>query len=247
MGISAPRHTAWRRGTVNPLLAMLAVTCFAVAALGMYLMIDSGRGPGHDRRASSLSFYCAAGMRAPISRIAQEYEEEFGVSIQIQYGGSNTLLSQIEVAQTGDLYLAADESYLKQARDRGLVEERLPVARMRPIIAVPKGNPQQIRSIDDLLRDGVRVAMGNPDQTAIGKRTRHALGESGQWEPLEARVQEKGVFLPTVNEVANVVKLGSVDAGIIWDAVAAQYDEIDAEVCPELETAETRIELGVFA
>ena len=75
-------------------------------------------------------------------------------------------------------------------------------------------------SLADLLQPGVRVACGNPDATAIGNvhagpaRTFRAMGVA---QPPD---QRSGVFKPTVNEVANDVKLGSVDAGIVWDATA---------------------------
>ena len=72
-------------------------------------------------RVESLFVYCAAGMRYPMEKVSKDYEEEFGTRIQLQYGGSNTLLSQLEVSQTGDLYLAADDSYISLARDKGLL------------------------------------------------------------------------------------------------------------------------------
>ena len=41
------------------------------------------------------------------------------------------------------------------------------------------------------------------------------------------------VSTPTVNDVANAVKLGTVDAGIVWDAVMAQYPTLDMVAVPE--------------
>lgn len=229
-------------------MILLAASVVVVAGLASFLWLDSGSAPySANGSTTSLFFYCAAGVRVPINEIATAYEDEFGVTIDIQFGGSNTLLSQIEVARTGDLYLAADESYLTLAREKGLLAERLPVASMRPVIAVPKGNPKNIRNVEDLLQEGIRVALGNPDQAAVGKRCRKVLSATGQWDSLEARTKSSGVFLPTVNEVANVVKLGSVDAAVIWDAVAAQYPELEVVVCPEFEAAAANIEIGVLA
>ena len=56
----------------------------------------------------SLLVYCAAGIKAPVEAIALAYEKEFGVKVQLQYGGSGTLLSNLRVAKTGDLFVAAD-------------------------------------------------------------------------------------------------------------------------------------------
>ena len=52
------------------------------------------------------------------------------------------------------LYLAADESYIRLARQQGLLAEAIPLARMRPVVAVAKGNPKNVRTLDDLLPPG---------------------------------------------------------------------------------------------
>jgi molybdate transport system substrate-binding protein len=204
---------------------------------------DGGMSSTTDKR---LLVYCAAGIRPPMEQVAADYEQEYGMSVQLQYGGSNTLLSQIEVARSGDLYLAADDHYLELARKKGLVKEVLPLATMRPVIAVQKGNPKAIRAVDDLLRDDVKTALGNPEQAAIGKTTRKLLVDSGHWQRLEAQVTRHGVFKPTVPEVANDIKLGSVDAGIIWDTTLALYPELEAIRVSELDAGLSHVSVGVL-
>jgi molybdenum ABC transporter molybdate-binding protein len=195
----------------------------------------------------TLLLYCAAGIRLPVEQIAAEYEQEYGVGVHIQYGGSNTLLSQIGVAKTGDLYLAADDSYTKLAQEKGLVKETIPIATMRLVIAVKKGNPKKIQGVADLLRDDVITALGNPDQAAIGKTVRTLLAESGHWERLEKHVTNTGVFKPTVPEVANDVKLGSADAGIVWDTTLALYPELEAVRVAELNEGTGYVAVGILA
>jgi ABC-type molybdate transport system substrate-binding protein len=48
-----------------------------------------------------------------------------------------------------------------------------------------------------------------------------------------------------VNEVANDVKVGASDAGIVWDAVLHDYDTLEAVVIPELATAQAHISAAV--
>ena len=43
---------------------------------------------GHDE---PLLVYCAAGIKPPVLQLAQDFEKEYGVKIQLQYGGSGTL------------------------------------------------------------------------------------------------------------------------------------------------------------
>jgi len=186
--------------------------------------------PGTSHRQDSaqpLVLYCAAGVNPPVAEVAKEYQEQFGVTISVQYGGSGTLLSNLRVAQTGDLYLAADASYIQIARQQGLIAETIPLATQRPVIASAKGNPKEIQSPKDLLREDVRIALGNPDAASIGKQTEVAMSKAGLWENLKQAVQSRGVFKPTVNDVANDIKIGTVDAGVIWDSTARQYPELE--------------------
>ncbi|NQT92991.1 MAG: molybdate ABC transporter substrate-binding protein [Lentisphaerae bacterium] len=194
-----------------------------------------------------LILFCAAGIRLPIEKIRHDFERECGVPVDVQYGGSNTLLSQLQVSRAADLYLAADDAYLAIAREKGLIRETVPIAGMVPVIVVPRGNPEAISGVVDLMREGLRVAMGNPDQAAIGKHTREALRASGHWEELERHVTKSGVFKPTVPDIANTVEIGSVDAGIVWSATAAQYDGLDVVHAPELDAGASRITIGVTA
>jgi molybdate transport system substrate-binding protein len=174
-----------------------------------------------------LVLYCAAGVNPPVAQIVKNYQNELGVTVSVQYGGSGTLLSNLRVAQTGDLYLAADASYIQIARAQGLIAETIPLATQRPILATARGNPKKIHSAQDLLRADVRVALGNPNAASIGKQTEVALSKTGLWESLRQATQTRGVFKPTVNDVANDVKIGTVDAGVVWDAVARQYPELE--------------------
>jgi len=174
-----------------------------------------------------LVLYCAAGVNPPVAEVVKDYQDQLGVTVSVQYGGSGTLLSNLRVAQTGDLYLAADASYIQIARTQGLIAETIPLAIQRPVIAAAKGNPKKIQSAQDLLREDVRVALGNPDAASIGKQTETALRKAGLWENLKQAVQSRGVFKPTVNDVANDVKIGTVDAGVVWDSTAKQYPELE--------------------
>jgi len=227
-------------------VAILAtVILFAVLLVLMYK--TAPQPSSADASGRPLILFCAAGIRMPIEEVRQSFERETGIRVDVQYGGSNTLLNQMQVSRKADLYLAADRAYADRARGMGLIREILPIAHMMPVIAVPEGNPKRIWSIDHLLKPGMKVALGNPEQAAIGKATREALQRSGHWERLETVARDNGVFKPTVPDVANTVKIGSVDAGIVWSATASQIDGIDGVRVPELDAAAGLICVGVAA
>jgi len=265
---SAASSGRTRRGSSNSLL-LLIIGSLAVLVLLFFLLpgqrkrqgsadresgkrsstgAESGdgnlaRGDGDD--SSELFMYCAAGIRYAMEDIVADYKREYGVSVQLQYGGSNTLLNQLDVSRTGDLYLAADDTYMQLAAQKGLIAEVIPLALMKPVIAVRRDNSKNIRGIDDLLRDDVTVALGDPDAAAVGKIMRKLLAASDHWERLQKRATASGVFKPTVNEIANAVQLGGVDAGIVWDSTAAQYSDVTAIEVPELNAGLATIEIAV--
>jgi molybdate transport system substrate-binding protein len=202
------------------------------------------RGPGRSAgRGEPLLVYCAASQRAPVEAVARQYRQEFGVQVDLQYGGSETLLTSIDVTKRGDVYLPADDSYLDGARARGLVAEALPLADMTAVIGVAAGNPKNVRSLDDLLRPDVRLAQANPDAAAIGKLTRAALRQAGRWDALEGHTV---VFKPNVNDVANDVKVGTVDAGVVWDATVRQYPGLEEVADPALAGVTAHVAVGVL-
>lgn len=235
-----------RAGAVNSLYLFAAVALIVMIALGVMLVRMDDPTPlsvDGDR----LFFYCAAGLRGPAELVVADYEKDYGIKVDVQFSGSNTLLSQIEAARTGDLFLSADDSYISLGQEKGLVQESFAVGAQRPVIAVRKGNPKNIQGIEDLLREDITTSMGNPDQAAVGKITRKMLTKSGQWEAVEKAITKTGVFKPTVPEVANDVKLEAVDAGIVWDTTLALYPELEAIRTPELDAGTAHVTLGVLS
>lgn len=197
-----------------------------------------------DSENKSLLFYCAAGIKPVVEKVAKQYFEEYGVRIDLQYGGSGTLLSNLRVAKQGDLYLAADKSYIEEAKTYGLVNETQPLAYIKPVIAVAKGNPKNISGVNDLFVDTVKVSIANPDAASVGRLTKKVFKKIHKWDSLENNVS---VLMPTVNEVANTLKLGTSDAGIIWDATANQYSDIEIVNAREFNDFVKNITVGVLS
>ena len=221
-------------------LLLLAAFVLLAGLLAVPVWRSLHRDPG---AAEPLIVYCAAGLKAPVEAVAKDYQEKYGVPIQLQYGGSQTLLANIEISKQGDLYLPADDSYLDIARSRQLIDETIPLAEMAPTLAVKKGNPKNVHSLSDLIDGKAVVAQANPDAAAIGKVTRAALKKSGHWTALEKRT---AVFKPTVNDVANDIVLGSADAGFVWDALVRQYADLEAVALPELAGVTSHLSIAVL-
>jgi len=191
-----------------------------------------------------LQVYAAASQIAPLQQIAQQYQSEFPHrTVLLSFGASQEQLAKIETTRSGDLYIPADDSYLTQARTRQLIEEQLSIAQMRPLLVVPRGNPLGIDSLIELLSGNAKIALANPDAAAIGKRVREALAPTGLWPRLEAKAISTG----NVTEAAASLKLGAVDAAIIWDGMLPAYPEFEVVPALEFDGVTAQVAVGVLS
>ena len=86
------------------------VSLLAMAALACLLWATS-RPPG-STSSRPLLVYCAAGLKGPVEAAAKAYEKETGTAVQLQFGGSGTLLSNLRVSGQGDVFVAAGTAAL---------------------------------------------------------------------------------------------------------------------------------------
>jgi molybdate transport system substrate-binding protein len=191
----------------------------------------------------ALVVYCAAAIKPAAEAAARDFEAETGQRVEFRFGNSETMLQNAALSRDGDLFLPADDSYVRMAEERGIVAETTRLARMRAVVLVRPGNPRGIATFDDLLQPSLRLGQANPDAAAIGKVTRDRLAALGRWDELAANTK---VFHATVTEAANAVQLGGNDAAVVWDAVAANYPELAVVRLSELDGAVGRVAVAVL-
>ena len=210
----------------------------------MFVVLAMLRGPGTDKMNSQpLLVYVAASLKIPLEQIAADYQRETGVRVDLTFGGSQTLLANIEITKRGDLFLPADDSYLVIAKEKKLVREIFPLAEQTAVLAVPKGNPKNVRTLSDLQNSSLRLSQANPDTAAVGKLLRAATEPSGLWQVLSNHTV---VFKPTVVDAANDVKLGAVDAAVVWDSMEKQYPDLEFIRLKELESVRAKVAASVL-
>ncbi len=230
MNVSRPTR---RHGLANagPLLLIAGSLGALGVLLSLAFMLRTDRSIGGNGPNGKLIFRCAAGIQPPVDRIVQDYRRRYPlIDIEVDYQGSGTLLESIRIEHAqnhahSDLYLAADETYLTKGRQAGLLAEIIPVATQQPVIAVKKGNPKQIKSLMDLLRDDVDFAIADPDGAAIGRATKIIARAEGIWEQVAT---QRKMMVTKIPELVNAVTIGdAIDAALIWDATVAQVEALD--------------------
>ncbi|MCB1276670.1 molybdate ABC transporter substrate-binding protein [Prosthecobacter sp.] len=198
--------------------------CLAALAGAAWVALKPSQGTQN-----TLTVFCAAGLKKPVEVIAQAYQKETGNEVRLQYGGTGTLLSQIKITQQGDLFIAADDGSLADAKKMGVTREEFQLVKQKPVLAVAKGNPKKITSLSALKQDGIKLALPNPEAASIGRVTKRLLG--AEWDALAAKA---AVMKPTVTEIAADLSLGAVDAAILWDATVPQFNGVEIVALPEL-------------
>ncbi len=223
-------------------LAKVLVVIVTIAVVLGLTWPRQSRPPGA-KSGDHLLLYCAAGLRDPLQSIIGDYQCAYGLTVDVQYGGSGTLLSSLAVAGRGDLYLAADARHMDLAVERGLAVETIPIARQHLVLLAQPGNPKRVRGLADLVRPEIRVAYANPEVASAGKAIQRVLEKLGTWEVAK---RQAAVFKPTVNDVANDVVLGSVDVGVVWQPLAALHPGLASIAVPELTAQSELIRIGVL-
>lgn len=234
----------YRRNSAN--WALLAALSVGVVAVLVFFLQRQTANP--ETKKTNLVVYCAAGIRKPVEAAAQQYEQEFGVEIRLDYGSSGELegklsLEQENGAARADLYIPADTFFSQRARDKGLTRESLQIAQFHLVAATKPGAKLGFTSVQELLDAGLSYVICD-EQAGVGKRTKGELEKYGLWQKISSG---KKASFPRVPEAANAVKTSNdIDVALIWSATALQFG-LESIDCPELQQGVATISADVTA
>lgn len=213
---------------------VFSLSIVAIIAFLFSNIVSVHAAPGGD--AESIMVYSGAGMRKPMDQIGRAFQKKYGTKVKYNYAGSQALLSQMELTRSGDAYMPGETMYIEIAAKKGLVDYQKLTCYHIPVITVPKGNPANIKGLQDLARPGVRLIFGDPKVAAIGKTAKQILEKNGIYEKVWKNVIATA---PTMNEVMIQIALGQADASINWwDTVKAVKDIELVEIAPEQNSIE---------
>jgi len=161
---------------------------------------------------TSLFVYSGAGLKKPMIEIGEAFNERYGIDVEYTFAGSGALITQMELSRKGDAFIPGGTPDYRIAKDKGLVGEPGYVAYHVPVIAVAKGNPQNITTVDDFARPGLKIALGGANTTAIGRAGDKLFQAHGILDAVEKNVILRA---PTINEVVVAMNMGTADAALI--------------------------------
>lgn len=85
--------------------------------------------------------------------------EHPGVRVHLELGRSDDVSRGLAGRTDINVFASASEEAMAYAVERGSATEPQVFARNHVVMAVPSGNPRQVRGLDDLARPGVRVGL----------------------------------------------------------------------------------------
>ena len=182
-----------------------------------------GSGQGSSSPMQKLTVFAAASLQPPFDAIAKQLGN---ITITFNFAGTQTLTSQLRQGAQADVFASADTAHMKTLQDGGLISGEPKVfVHNRLEIAVERGNPKGIHTLDDLARAGVVVVLADPSVPA-GKYAQQALTKAG------VTVHPKSLE-PQVTGVVSKVALGEADAGIVYVSDIVTSGEVDGIAIPD--------------
>jgi molybdate transport system substrate-binding protein len=175
-----------------------------------------------------ITILCGSSFRPPMEKLTSMYEQEMGGRTELSFGGSEDHLPNVKAKAIGDVYVT-HSPFQQYTREADALLRDVEVGFLAPVLVVQKGNPKEIKSIDDLAKPGLQVLLTNPDFSTCGEMT---FGLLEKKKIKDAVLENVGnAMFKHHSEIGNKMKLGFGDAGIMWNGVANNF--LDAiEVVP---------------
>lgn len=214
--------------------AAVVLLVLALAACGARAEPDAapgatGTGPGTpigEELTGTVTVLAAASLTDVLTELATRVEQQHpSLEVRVSTGGSASLAQQVLAGVPADVLVTADRATMATVTHAGAhAAEPALLAHNALELAVPADNPAGIRSLADLARDDVTVALCAP-QVPCGAASAVLLANAGV--TVTPATLEKDV-----RAVLTKVRLGEVDAGLVYrtDAAAAGDDVVGLPV-----------------
>lgn len=180
-----------------------------------------------------LLIYVGAAGKPPVEEAARIFEKKTGVRVDLNIGGSGVVLSQLKLTKKGDIYFPGSSDFMELAKRDGIVfpETESRIVYLVPAINVQKGNPKDIKTLKDLTRHGIRIAIANPESVCVGIYAVEIIEKVFSVEDKTAFRKNLVNYTESCEKTANVISLKAVDAVIGW-SVFEHWDPVRIKTIP---------------
>jgi molybdate transport system substrate-binding protein len=168
--------------------------------------------------ADSLMVFAGAASKPPTEEAAKAFEAKTGVKVDVIFGGSGYVLSQMMLGRKGDIYFPGSSDYMELAKKKEAVfpETEKTVVYLVPAINVQKGNPKNVKTLKDLTRPDLKVAIANPEGVCVGAYAVELVEALFTPEEKEAFRKNLINYTESCEKTATAISLKAADAVIGW-------------------------------
>ncbi|WP_152208159.1 molybdate ABC transporter substrate-binding protein [Marinobacter changyiensis] len=155
----------------------------------------------------------ASDLRYALDDIIGMYRQEHpDVDIEVIYGSSGKMTTQIINGAPYDLFFSADISYPEKLKAQGLTATEPAVYAIGRIVIWSNTLAAASLTLEDLTSETIRrIAIAQPSHAPYGLRAKEALQSAGVWNA----VQDKLVFGENIAHTAQMAQSGAAQVGII--------------------------------
>jgi molybdate transport system substrate-binding protein len=203
----------------NILKVSLVLLLISVLSLAVIVGCSKKEAAG---KAGKLIILCGSSFPGPMEQLCAEFTAQTGIETETTIGGSEDLLPHVKTGQTGDIFVTHDP-YLDYTRDANALADYVQVGFVAPVLAVQKGNPKGVKSIQDLTQPGLKVALTDPQYSTCGELVFALLEKKGIKEAVMKNVENR--LTKGHSNIGTFLKTQAVDAGIMWNGVAHTFTD----------------------
>ncbi len=196
---------------------------FALAGGSVACRSDNSGSPDEEK----LVVFAAASLTEAFTDLGKQYEAEHeGSTVEFSFGSSSDLAAQIDQGAPADVFASADEANMERVVGAGMADgEPEEFAGNVLEIAVPQGNPGNVRGLADFSNGDLRLAICDL-AAPCGNAAREVFSKAGVGASIDS-------YEPDVKSVLTKVELGEVDAGLVYHSdVLAAGDPIESIAIP---------------
>ena len=210
----------WRAAAALVLPAALLAACGSTAG--------TASSPTPTALSGSISVFAAASLTDSFKALGTAFQASHpGVTVQFNFAGTPTLVTQIEQGAQADVLASADTTNMDKLKADGFTVGTPEVfAHNKLEIVVAPGNPKGITGLADLTKSGV-IYISEAATVPAGKYSLQALEKAG------VSVTPKSLETD-VKSVVSKIELGEADAGIVYTTdVKAAGSKVQGVAIPD--------------
>jgi len=189
---------------------------------------------GHAAPGAEMTVAAAADLHEAMDQVVAAYRRDHpATTINVVYGSSGVLTTQIEQGAPLDLFFSADSDYPRQLIEHGDGGgQATPYAVGHLVLWSASIDMRGVRLADLAQPRFGRIAIANPEHAPYGKRAEQALRGAGVWDAVKPRL----VYGENIAQAAQYASSGNAQVGVLALSLALR-PEMKGSYAPVPDTA----------